>query len=430
MVIPGMERASRLILELCGGEAGQPIVAGVPPAPRAPFSFRFAQIERLAGIALEPETVIRLLEALGFAIEAAEAGVLILTPPSWRHDVTQEADVVEELARLHGYDKIPPMPMRRTESVAQPALTPEQRQRAAARRALAFRGLAEAVTWSFLEPRFAERFGGGGVRLQNPLNAELSELRPSLLPNLLTAAARNEARGLADVGLFEVGPVFHGYDPGEQETIAGGLRLGSWQGRHWAEPLRPVDVFDARADALAALTACKLKAEAIRVVPDGPAHYHPGRKGRLMLGPQTVLAEFGELHPAILKEVDVAGRVVGFEVFLDRLPKPRVKGTRGRPPLKASPFPPVDRDFAFVVAEDVLAEALLGAVRAADKTLIQDVALFDVYRGQGLEPGQISLAVAVRLQAPDHTLTEAEIDAVAKKITAAANKATGATLRA
>jgi phenylalanyl-tRNA synthetase beta chain len=321
------------------------------------------------------------------------------------------------------------MPVRRTEAVSHPALTPEQRQRALARRTLAARGLAEAVTFSFAAPEVAARFGGDQVSLRNPINAEYSVMRPSVLPNLLSAALRNQSRGQEQIGLFEVGARFFGAQPGEQEVVAGGIRVGQNHERHWAEAPRPVDLFDARADAHAVLAACKVKDDALRVVAEGPQHYHPGRRGRLMLGPQTVLAEFGELHPAILRAQGIAGRAVGFEVFLDRLPKPRSKAVRSRPPLKASPFQPVDRDFAFVVADEVAAESLLVAVRAADKALIREVALFDVYAGEGLGEGMKSLAIAVRLQASDHTLTEPEIEAVAKKIVGAASKATGATLR-
>ena len=352
-----------------------------------------------------------------------------MTPPSWRHDVRMEADIVEELVRHHGYDRVPPMPVRRTEAVGVPSMTPAQQMRSTARRALAGRGLVEAVTWSFIEPGLAARFGGDGLRLRNPIHAELSVLRPSLLPNLVSAAVRNRSRGQSEVALFEVGARFLGGAPGEQETTAGGLRVGHDHGRHWASPQRPVDVYDARADALAVLAACKVKLESVSVVAEGPGHYHPGRRGRLMLGPKTVLAEFGELHPAILKGMDVEGRAVGFELFLDRLPKPKGRGARARAPLKASPFQAVDRDFAFVVDEGVPAESLLGAVRAADKSLIREVTLFDVYQGTGLGEGRKSLAVAVRLQAADHTLTEAEIEAVARKITTAASKATGAVLR-
>jgi phenylalanyl-tRNA synthetase beta chain len=429
MVMPGMEYATRLILDLCGGEASAPIVAGALPAPPRTFTFRIGQLERLAGIALTPGAVIGHLRALGFRAVPVDDQVLRVTPPTWRHDVAMEADVVEELVRLHGYDRVPPMPVRRTEAVGHPTLAPEQRVRSMARRSLASRGFAEAVTWSFSEPALAERFGAAPPALRNPINAELSALRPSLLPNLLSAAARNQSRSLPDVALFELGPRFSGPQPGEQEVAAAGIRVGRSHERHWAGPARPVDVFDARADALAVLAAGKVKPDAVRVVAEGPGHYHPGRRGRLMLGPQTVLAEFGEVHPAIVRELDIDGPVVAFEAFLDRVPRPKSKTSRARPPLKASPFPPVDRDFAFVVDDGVPAEALLGAVRAADKALIREVLLFDVYAGAGLESGKKSLALAVRLQAPDHTLGEAEIEATAKKIIAAAHKATGAVLR-
>jgi phenylalanyl-tRNA synthetase beta chain len=249
------------------------------------------------------------------------------------------------------------------------------------------------------------------------------------LPNLLSAASRNQNRDLPDVALFELGPRFFGPRPGEQEVTAGGIRVGRIHDRHWAEPARAVDVFDARADATAALAACRIKPDALRVAPEGPAYYHPGRRGRLMLGPQAVLAEFGELHPAIVRRMELDGPVVGFEVFLDRVPRPKAKTSRARPPLRASPFPPVDRDFAFVVDHEVPAETLLTAVRAADKVLIRDVSLFDVYSGRGLEDGKKSLAVAVRLHAQDHTLSEPEIEAVSKRIVAAASKAAGAVLR-
>ncbi|MEM8951016.1 MAG: phenylalanine--tRNA ligase subunit beta [Pseudomonadota bacterium] len=430
MVIAGAEYATKLIQELCGGEASQLVVAGSVPGLRPPFPFRLGHLERLAGITLDVETIERHLRALGFQVEAVDDETIQVVPPSWRHDVRMEADIVEELARLQGYERIPPMPVRRTTAVSEPILAPEQRMRSIARRTLAARGISEAATWSFIEPAMVKAFGEDGLKLRNPINAELSVLRPSILPNLLQAAGRNRNRGIESVALFESGPRFYGDQPGEQEVTIGGVRVGPNHGRHWSSQPRDVDVFDARADALAVLHACKVNPDGLRVVADGPGHYHPGRKGRLMLGPKTVLAEFGEIHPAILQKLDLETRAVGFEVFLDRLPKPKKKKSCARPPLKASNFPPVDRDFAFVVEKDVPAEILLHAVRGADKALIQDVSLFDVYEGKGLEDGKKSLALAVRMQAMDHTLEEGEIDAAVKKITAAAAKATGATLRA
>jgi phenylalanyl-tRNA synthetase beta chain len=430
MVMAGTEYATRLILELCGGEASDVVVAGTVPAGPRPFDFRIGQLERLVGITLDPDVIENRLRALGFATEVLDEERIRVTPPTWRNDISMEADIVEELARLQGYDRIPPMPVRRTTAVSEPILAPEQRMRTLARRTLGTRGMCEAATWSFVEPALAKRFGNDGIKLRNPINAELSVLRPSVLPNLLSAAGRNRNRGIESVALFESGPRFFGTQPGEQEVAISGIRFGPDHERHWAEKPRPADVFDARADALAVLAACRVNPDAIRVVAEAPDHYHPGRRGALMLGPKTVLAEFGEIHPGIMQELDLDGRAVGFEVFLARLPKPKQKARKSKPALKASPFPPVDRDFAFVVKADVPAEDLMGAVRSAEKNLIREVSLFDIYDGPGLEEGKKSLALAVRLQAQDHTLSEAEIEAAVKKITAAAAKATGATLRA
>jgi len=430
MVMAGAEYATKLIQELCGGETSQLVVAGSVPGLRAPFPFRLTQMERLAGIYLEVETIETWLKALGFQVQIVDDEIIQVVPPSWRHDVRMEADIVEELARLQGYERIPPMPVRRTTAVSEPILAPEQRMRSIARRTLAARGISEAATWSFIEPAMAKTFGNDGIRLRNPINSELSVLRPSILPSLLQAAGRNRNRGIEKAALFESGPRFFGDQPGDQEVTIGGVRVGPNHQRHWSQDVRDVDVFDARADALAVLHACKVNPDGVRVVADGPPHYHPGRKGRLMLGPKTVLAEFGEIHPAIIKKLELDTRAVGFEVFLDRLPKPKKKKSCTRPPLKASNFPPVDRDFAFVVDQDMPAETLLHAVRGADKALVQDVSLFDVYQGKGLEDGKKSLALAVRLQSMDRTLEENEIEAAVKKITAAATRATGATLRA
>ena len=278
MVISGAEYATRLIQELCGGEASQLVVAGSVPGLREPFPYRVNALERLAGITLDVETVETRLKALGFQVEIVDDETLQVVPPSWRHDVRMEADIVEELARLQGYDSIPPMPVRRTTAVSEPILAPEQRMRSIARRTLAARGISEAATWSFVEPALAKRFGNDGIKLRNPINSELSVLRPSILPNLLQAAGRNRNRGIESVALFESGPRFYGDQPGEQEVTIGGVRVGPNHERHWAEGPRDVDVFDARADALAVLHACKVNPDGVRVVAEGPSHYHPAAR--------------------------------------------------------------------------------------------------------------------------------------------------------
>jgi phenylalanyl-tRNA synthetase beta chain len=427
LVLPASEHATRLILELCGGAAGPAVVAGAVPPPRPPLSFRIGQLSRLAGIELEPEEIRRILEALGFGV-AGGTETLSLRVPSWRQDVTTEACIVEELARLHGFERIPPVPVTRTEAVAPALLTAEQRRRAAVRRVVAAQGLAEAVTWSFVPPEHADLFGGAASRMTNPLSSELSALRPSLLPGLLAAAARNLARKQEEGALFELGPRFTGGQSGEQVWAVAGVRFGRAGPRSWATAERAVDALDAKADALAALAAAGVRTEALATAAGPPPWYHPGRAGRLVLGPGT-LASFGEVHPRVLQALDVTAPAVAFEIDLDALPRPKPRVGKARPPLEPLPYPPVDRDFAFVVDAALPAEDVLKAVRAAEKRLVREVRLFDVYAGKGLPEGRKSLAVAVRLQAPDRTLAEGEIEAVANRIVSAVEKSCGATLR-
>jgi phenylalanyl-tRNA synthetase beta chain len=341
------------------------------------------------------------------------------------------ADLVEEVLRVEGFDAIPSVSLAPTAAITRPVTTPRQRRRGLARRALAARGLAEAVSFSFIGEREAKLFGGGdpSLRLANPISSELADMRPSLLPALIAAVARNAARGMGDTALFEVGPAYADATPAGQALVAGGIRAGQSGPRHWAEQSRPVDAFDAKADALAVLSECGAPVASLQTFTEAPSWYHPGRSGTLRLGPKTVLATFGEVHPGVLAAMDAAGPMVGFEVFLDAVPEPRDRGSRARPPLELSPYQSVSRDFAFIVDDSVAAEALVRAVRGADRTLIVDATVFDVYHGKGVPEGKVSIALAVTLQPVKATLTDAEIEAVAKKVVAAAEKAVGATLR-
>ncbi|MGF1475166.1 MAG: phenylalanine--tRNA ligase subunit beta [Geminicoccaceae bacterium] len=430
-VLPAADYAARLILDLCGGEASQPAVAGNVPNEPVSVTFRAAQLNRLTGITLEPDVIGRSLTSLGFQVNRRDSAesVFDLIAPSWRHDIAREADIVEELARLHGFDQIPPVPVTRLNAVNTAVLSPAQRRRSTIRRTLAMRGLHEACTFSFTTDALAERFGGAMARLANPISADLVAMRPSVLPNLVSAVARNQDRGLDRISLFEVANRYEGAKPGEQSLCAAGIRTGPLAQRHWAGTPRHADVFDVKADVMAALAAVGVATDALAVDRDAPSWFHPGRGGRLMLGPKTCLAHFGELHPGLLGDTDVDGRAVAFEIFLDAIPQPRAKPGKARPPMQASAFPPVDRDYAFLMAADVPAEKLLKAVRAADKALVRSVDLFDVYHGQGVPEGQVSMALSVRLQALDRTLEEAEIEAVSGKIIAAAAKTCGAELR-
>ena len=429
-VVAGMEIATRLVLDLCGGEASELVVAGGEPEWRRTVDFRPARVRDLGGVEIAEDEIRRILEDLGFAVTPAD-GHLGVAVPSWRSDIGGEADLVEEVTRVYGYDAIPSVPMTKPTPVTRPALDGRQRRAVRVRRALAARGLAEAVTWSFTARDHARLFGGGddGLVLANPISSELDAMRPSVLPGLLVAAGRNVDRGIANVGLFEVGPQFADDTPAGQSTAAAGLRRGASGPRHWASAPRPVDVFDAKADALAALAAAGAPVDSVQVAAPAPPWYHPGRSGVIRLGPKTVLAHFGEFHPRVLAEMDLKGPAVGFEVFLDRLPPPKARASRTRPPLDATDLPAVERDFAFVVDREVAADAIVRAARGADRKLVTDVAVFDLYEGERIAAGKKSVAITVRLEPRDHTLTDPEIEALSARIVAAVAKATGGELR-
>ncbi|PWC55133.1 phenylalanine--tRNA ligase subunit beta [Azospirillum sp. TSO22-1] len=430
-VVTGAERATRLILELCGGEPSELVIAGQEPAWRRTLTLRHGRVLGLGGVDVPVAEQHRILEALGFRTVESQADRATYEVPSWRADVHGEADLVEEVLRVHGYDAIPATPMERDGTVAKPALTAGQRRAVTARRTLAARGLFEAVTWSFMPSEVAGLFGDldPGLRLVNPISADLDVMRPSILPNLIQAAGRNADRGFPDVGLFEVGPAYRDPTPKGQDLVAAGVRAGNAVPRHWAEKTRTVDAYDAKADALAVLEAAGAPTANLQVTTDAPGWYHPGRSGVLRLGP-TVLARFGELHPSVLETLKVKGPAVGFEVFLDAVPQPKKKGGTAKPLLQLSPFQPVERDFAFVVDAGVEADKIARAAKGADKALIKDVGVFDVYQGAGVGEGRKSVAVSVTLQPTDRTLTEEDIEAIGQKIVAAVAKATGGSLRA
>jgi phenylalanyl-tRNA synthetase beta chain len=427
--VPGIELATRLILELCGGEASEVVVAGAPPRHDRTLSLRPERVAALVGMDVPSAEQTRILTALGF--EADEDGARV-RPPSWRPDVREEADLVEEIARIASLAKLEGRPLPRRAGVARPVLTPAQRRAGAARRQIAALGYNECVTYSFIDREAAALFGGGAdeVRLANPISSEMSHLRPDLLPGLLRAAARNQARGFADLALFEVGAVFPGGEPGEQSLMAAGLRVGHAAPRSAHGARRPVDLFDAKADAEAVLAAVAAPS-GMPPTRDAPSWLHPGRAGLLRLG-RNPLAAFGEVHPRILRELDVRGPAVAFVVWLSHLPEPKRRGS-ARPPLEASDLPAVERDFAFVLDSAVEAESVLKAARGADKALIREAAVFDVFEGPRAEaqmgPGKKSLAIAVRLQPTEATLTEKEIEAVSARVVAAVEKATGGALR-
>ncbi|MBI2584697.1 MAG: phenylalanine--tRNA ligase subunit beta [Rhodospirillales bacterium] len=429
-LVDGMEIATRLVLDLCGGKPSELVIAGREPDWRRDVTLRPERVRTYGGLDVPKKRIIDILTALGFTAKES-GGALRVSAPSWRGDIVGEACLVEEVVRIEGLENIPAVPLGLGAALPRPALGPGQRRRATARRLLAGRGLVEAVTYSFLDEKVARLFGGvpNSLRLVNPISADLGVMRPSLLPNLIQAAGRNAARGLGDVQLFEIGPVFSGTKPDEQKIAVAGIRAGAYGERNWAPPPRPVDLFDAKADALAVLGEIDVALDRIEVAPGAPGWYHPGHSGVMRLGPKTVLAHFGEIHPRVLNDMDVKGPVAGFEIVFDDLPQPKKRKSSAKPHLALSPFQAVERDFAFVVDATVTAAQVLNAARGADKALIAEIKLFDVFEGGNLGNGKKSLAISVTLRPTEKTLTDPEIEAVAKKIVAGVGKATGGVLR-
>ena len=429
-VLPGIEAATALIIELCGGEAGETVVTGAKPDWRRTLHLRPGRPAALGGLDIAVERQKAHLTALGFEVADGADGRLEVVPPSWRSDIDGEADLVEEVLRVEGYDEIPAVSLRKSSAITRPAVAHGFKMAGQVKRALASRGLNESVTWSFMAGGVAAHFGfqHDGLRLLNPIASDLDVMRPSVLPNLIQAAGRNTARGLPDSALFEVGPAYRDPSLQGQLRVASGVRAGSAAPRHWSDAGRPVDAFDAKADALAALEAAGAPVANLQTTTDAPDWFHPGRSGVLRLG-ANVLAHFGEIHPMTLQALDVEGPIAAFEVFLDAVPAPRRKAGTARPLLDASPFQPVARDFAFLVDADRPADGVLRAAKTADRGLISDVTLFDVYEGKGVPEGKKSLALTVTLQPREATLTNDQIEAVAAKIVSQVEKQTGAVLR-
>lgn len=425
----GAEVATKLIVDICGGEASYLSIAGEMPEPLAPISMDPKRVESLGGIDVSADESQRILDALGFETKT-EVGRIVAQIPSWRFDVEGEACLVEEVLRVQGFDNIPAVPLERETALSRPALTLPQRRVAFAKKVLAGRGMFEAVTWSFMRDTESQLFGGGteNLRLANPISADLDVMRPSILPNLLAAVRRNTDRGMGEAALFEVGAIWQSDANDGQQTVATGVRAGLSGPRHWSAPLCAVDVFDAKADALTVLAACGGPVDKAQATPDAPDWYHPGRSGALRLG-KNVLAWFGEIHPRILDALDVRGPIAAFEIFLEAIPVPKARASKSRALLKVSAFQPVNRDFAFVVDDNVPASKLIGAVRAAGKKLVADVGVFDVFTGETIDEDKKSVALSVTLQPVQGTMTDVEIDEVAARIVANVEKQTGGVLR-
>ncbi|MBZ8118352.1 phenylalanine--tRNA ligase subunit beta [Roseovarius sp. LXJ103] len=420
-----LDLATQMIMDLCGGTPSKAVVAGEVPDVSRAYRLVPARVQSLVGMDIPEAEQRQTLTALGFRIEGNMAHV-----PSWRPDVLGEADLVEEVARIASLTKLKGRPLPRTQAgVPRPILSPLQKREQIARRTGAALGYNECVTYSFIDRASATLFGGGddATMLANPISSEMSHMRPALLPGLLQAAARNQARGQMDLALFEVGHAFHGGEPGEQHMQVAGLLIGRTGPKDVHSAARAVDVFDAKADAEAILAAIGAPAK-VQILRDGPTWWHPGRHGMICLGPKKVLGIFGEVHPKILAAMDVKGPAVAFTLWPEEIPLPR-NANPNRGALTLRDLQAVERDFAFVVDADVEALTLVNAATGADKTLIEDVRVFDEFIGGSLGEGKKSIAVTVRLQPTNATLKEADIEAVSARIVEKVTKATGGALR-
>ena len=425
----GSDYAVQLITEICGGEVSDIEIAGSEDYYQPKFAYiRPERLKSFVGIDVSKDKIVEILNHLGF-VTSEENGKIKAVSPTWRGDIDCEQDLIEEVVRMIGLDTIPAETLPHDKFPKQ-VLTPQQQRVLTVKHALAGRGMLETVTWSFTDSKTAKDFrkSNDAILLYNPITAELDEMRPSILPNLLIAVRNNIVRGYSNLSLFEVGPEFYGREPGQQYMTAGGIRTGQTAKKSWIGDVRSYDVFDAKADALAAIAAANGPWENAQVTTDAPAYYHPGRSGALRLG-KNVMAYFGEIHPSILKKFGIKQRVVAFEVNLNNIPLPRAAHDKARKKLELSQFQPVDKDLAFVVDKNVAAVNIIAAAKNADRNHITDVRVFDVYEGENLPEGKKSVAIALTFQPIESTFTDQDIENLMKKVEVEVGKKTGASLR-
>jgi phenylalanyl-tRNA synthetase beta chain len=431
---PGLDLATQLVMDLCGGTPSEKTIAGTVPQPDLTIDFPLSETQRLTGVAVDKARASEILTALGFGV-TDKGERLDVAVPGTRPDVHGKADIVEEIMRINGVNAIEPQPLPALTSVGKPILTTGQTRTRNARRTLASRGMSETVLYSFIPRDHAEHFGGGAqaLSLVNPIASDMSDMRPSLLPSLLAAAKRNVDRGAHDLAIFEVSHAYRGDQAEDQHRVAAGIRRGTARletsGRNWDGTAKAVDTFDAKDDCLAVLAACGMDPNKVQIEAGGPDWLHRGRSGTVKLGPKVVLGHFGEIHPATLELMDVTGPLVGFEVMLDAIPAPKRKGKTSKGALTLSALQPVKRDFAFVLDRSVPAATVLRAAAGADKKLITNVAVFDLFEGASLGENAKSLAIEVTLQPTAKSLTDEEIDVVSAKVVTNVEKSTGGQLR-
>ncbi len=430
----GMDMATQLVMDICGGTPSQIKQVGDVPAITKCIIFPWSEVKRLTGLEMPVDDMTQILKRLGFGVSGTgEASTVSV--PSWRPDIEGKADIVEEIIRIAGLEHVANVPLKRVTHISEPVLTLIQRRTRRARRALAASGMVEAMTYSFISAKEAEAFGGGthALKLANPIASDMSDMRPSLLPGLIAAAQRNVNRATRDLALFEVGQIFVGDRPQDQKMAVTGLRRGLASrfgtGRHWAQPAKSADMYDAKADAFALLGALGVSTDSMQLIAGAPSWFHPGRSATMQFGPKGVLGHFGELHPDTLEQLGIDGPIVAFEIILDNLPAQKQKTTKIKPKLDMSDYQPVTRDFAFIVDKSVRADDIIKTARGIDRALVSQVSLFDIYEGKGVQPDQKSVAIEITLQPREKTLNDAEIEAFSAKLSTEIARKTGGVLR-
>ena len=426
----GSDYATQMIVDICGGEVSEMEIAGSEDCAERVAYLRPERMKNFAGIDVSSDKIIEILTNLGFKVSVEADGRIKAISPTWRGDIEGEHDLVEEVVRMIGLDNIVPESLPH-DKLPRQVLTPAQQRMLTVKHELANRGLLETVTWSFTDSNIAQYFrrqNDDVVLLMNPIAADLNEMRPSVLPNLLLGAKNNIARGYGNVALFEVGPEFFGRKPGQQTLVAAGIRVGQTSKKHWTGEARAYDVFDVKADALAAIAAANGPFENAQITTDAPKYYHPGRSGVLRLG-KNVLAYFGELHPSVTKKIGLKQRVYAFEVYMDNIPLPRDAQSKAKKKLELSQFQPVDKDLAFVVDKKVKAIDVITAAKTADRNTITDVRIFDLYEGENLPEDKKSIAISVTFQPQEKTFSDQELDVLMKKVEMAVCNKTGGQLR-
>jgi phenylalanyl-tRNA synthetase beta chain len=433
MVQDGLELGTQMILDLCGGEASEVVIAGKIPSEKKTIRFNPELIKTLGAVSVEKNTSINILKNLGFTVDEKD-NHLDVTVPSWRHDIDGPADLVEEVIRIVGYDNIEleelPSPLPEEAYESSPGSLQIAHRLQVARRALAARGLTECQTWSFISRKLDGLFGevDEAMIITNPISQELEVMRPSLLPNLLAGVSRNHDRGLEDIALFEVGHQYGSRLPMNQEIVVAGVRSGTYTPRHWLRKTRNVDVYDAKSDFFSLLQAFGLDLDKVQVVAEGlPSWYHPGKSGRVQLGPKTCFGYFGEVHPKVLKQFNLTTPLVGFELLIAHIPLPKAKGRK--PTLKLSPFQPLTRDLAFILDKEMPVGEVLKSMRQVNQELITGIDVFDVYQGEGIPTGKKSVAFTIHIEPHERTLTDKEINTIIDQIINKVHTVNGGELR-